>query len=513
MDESTSVPILIVDDGLDNLLVLEAVLRRPGHKIVEAKSGLEALKKVEQEEFAVIVLDVMMPGMDGHQTASLIRLLPNAKLTPIIFITAGMNELELVKTGYESGAVDYIFKPFEPDILRSKISVFADLYWYRKENEKQTENLRLREEKDHYSFLENAMDAVVAMDQLGIVIYWNHQAEKIFGWSRSEAMGTSMSSLIVPPRYRIPHERGLRQYLETGKGPILNKRIEIQAIRKDGSEIPIELAITPIKSNEKITFSVFLRDISERLREKENLHQAIHARDEFISLCSHELKTPLTSMKIHFQLAKKLSDKDDPRAFEHEAVKKRISLANKQIARMGRLIENMLDVSRISSGTLDLNKTSVNIPKLIADIVESFQDQMELAKIDLQIINKGPSAFMVTLDVNRMEQVIGNLISNAIKYGERRPILIEIDKRRDQMVLSFTDQGLGIDIKNYERIFERYERAINPSEISGLGLGLYISKQIIEAHDGRLVVSSQIGRGSTFTIEVPISSVSADISL
>lgn len=514
----TLIPILIVDDNPENLLVLEAVLRRPGFQIVEALSGKEALEKALTQEFAVIVLDVMMPEMDGYETATQIRQKTLSKHSPIIFVTAGMNERELVSMGYEAGAVDYIFKPFDPQIMKSKIDIFADLYQVKKENEYQASLLRLHDQEEHNFVLENALDAVVQMNQEGLVIYWNPQAEKIFGWSKAEALGQRLSQLVIPEQYRQAHEQGLRHFLKSGNGPILNNRIEIEAIRKDGSRFPVELAVTPLKLNENYTFSAFVRDISEQKREQEkiriteeNLRHAIHARDDFISVCSHELKTPLTSMKIQFQIAQKLYNENNPKVFDRESVKKRIDISNKQLNRMSRLIENMLDVSRISSGKLEMEPKEIDLMILTQEITDSFEEQLEYANINLAIIAKDPP-YLIFGDSYRIEQVLSNLISNAIKYGNSNPVTIELSHTNDRVVVRVTDMGLGIEKENLNMIFGRYERAMDSSKISGLGLGLYISKQIVEAHKGQIKVESEIGKGSTFTVEFPAYRKEAELS-
>lgn len=512
------VPILIVDDSPENLLVLEAVLRRPGFRIVQAGSGKEAIVLANQQEFAAIVLDVMMPEMDGYETAMLIRKNTISNHSPIIFVTAGMNERELINLGYEAGAVDYIFKPFDPQIMKSKIDVFADLYLVKRENEDQARLLRMNDQREHIQVLENAMDAVIQMDTEGNVNYWNLQAEKIFGWSKREAIGQKLSRLIIPPRYREAHEKGLSHFLMTGEGPILNKRIEIEAIKKDGTEIPVELSVTPLRIDNKFSFSAFVRDISERKKEQEkirvteeNLRSAIKARDEFISICSHELKTPLTSMRIQFQLAQKLYREGNPKVFEKESVRKRIEISNKQLSRMGRLIDNMLDVSNISSGKLALEQKEVDLLVLTKEIIDSFQEQLEYSHIDLKIETKSPP-FLIQGDAYRMEQVISNLLNNAIKYGNNNPVKIIFDHQGDKVLLSFVDEGLGIDPKNLKMIFNRYDRGMDSSKISGLGLGLYLSKQIVEAHKGQIKVESVVGKGSTFTVEFPAYRKEAELS-
>jgi PAS domain S-box-containing protein len=497
------IPILIVDDNPENLLVHHAVLRNSERKIVTADSGEEALKLIGKYEFAVILLDIQMPVMDGFEVARRIRKMKLERSPPIIFVTAGMNEHKLVIEGYSSGAVDYLFKPVEPDILRAKVEIFVQLYKARQQIERQAEILRLHDQQERDSFLENALDAVIAMNEGGEIIYWNKQAEIVFGWTKSEAMGKNLAKLLIPPYHRPNHDIGLRHFLLTGEGAILNKRIEITALRKDGTEFPIELAVSPILHQNMYTFSAFVRDISERKMEQLNLKKAIQARDEFISVCSHELKTPLTSMQLQFQLASKLYKRDDQRVFSHENVVRRIENANKQLLRMGTLIENMLDVSKMGTGKLTIEKSDIDLLVIVEDVIETFREQIEEKNIQITVINRSHDAPLVYADSFRMEQVISNLLTNAIKYGKGKPIEIILDKIAGKVSLTLIDYGLGIDSDSLNRIFERYERAIPASEISGLGLGLYISKQIVEAHNGRLYVRSEKNKGSSFTIEFP----------
>lgn len=518
-EQESLIPILIVDDSQENLLVLEAVLRNPRYEIIEAHDGPEALEKVSQREFAVILLDVQMPGMNGYEVTKKIRELRTNISTPVIFVTAGMNESNLVQLGYEAGAVDYLFKPIEPVILRSKVSVFTNLYSIKKQNEKQAELLRIHDQEERDSFLESALDAVIGMNEEGRIIYWNRQAEIIFGWSKEEALGEKLATLVIPKYYRPEHELGLKNFLKYKTGPILNKRIEVMSLRRDGSEFPVELAVVAIKTNAHYTFSAFVRDISDRKREQmkiktteENLKKAIQARDEFISVCSHELKTPLTSMQIQFQLGAKMMKDGNEKVFERESVIKRIDIANKQLKRMGKLIDNMLEVSRIASGKLIIDRKEIDLFKLIHDLLDMYQEQLDYSHIDVNLISKIKSPVLIEGDSYRIEQVLSNLISNAIKYGENRPIDIVLDVSGESALISVRDHGLGIDQENIERIFDRYERAITASEISGLGLGLYISKQIVEAHHGHLRVESQKGQGSTFTVELPMHKEHTELS-
>jgi PAS domain S-box-containing protein len=512
-DSIPQVPILIVDDNPENLLVMNAVLRSQEYQIFEASSGAQALVLFEKQEFAVILLDIQMPVMDGYEVAKRIRNMNGRNTTPIIFVTAGMNESGLIKIGYEAGAVDYLFKPVDPPIIRSKVKVFADLFLAKKEIEKQAGLLRLLDEQNRNSFLENALDAVIGMDEKGDVIYWNLQAENIFGWTKNEVIGKNLSELIIPDTYREKHREGMERFLKTGVGPILNKRIEVFGLRKNRDEFPVELAVTAVPVNNRITFSAFVRDISERKLEQLNLKKAVQARDEFIGVCSHELKTPLTSMQLQFQLASKLYHKNNSKVFDRENVIKRIDTTNRQLKRMGRLIENMLDVSRMATSEISMDKIEVDLVGLVQEVLSTFQDQLDFSKIKVSLRNKSKTPLTVLGDTFRLEQVITNLMSNAIKYGLSKPIEIILESQNNTALLSFVDHGMGIAKDDMDRIFGRYERAIQASEVSGLGLGLYISQQIIKAHKGNLKVTSTQGEGSTFRIELPLADVESQISL
>lgn len=509
-DEKT--PILIVDDNQENLLVMNAILRRKDYALFEASSGEEALRLFEKQTFAVILLDIQMPVMDGFEVAKRIGTMKPGHTTPIIFVTAGMHEETLVKHGYEVGAVDYLSKPVDPIILRSKVKVFSDLYRAKREIEKQARLLREIDEGNRRSFLENALDAVIGIDEAGLVNYWNHQAENIFEWKKSEAMGRPVSALIMPDEFRGDFKRGFRKFLQTGEGPLLNKRVEINALRKSGEEFPVEVSVTPIRTNGSYSFSAFIRDISQRKLEQHNLKKAIKARDEFIGICSHELKTPLTSLQLHFQIADKQVRQGNPKVFERENVIKRIDATNVQLRRMARLIENMLDVTRMSASDLQLEKQELNPERLIQDVLSLFLDQLEQNRIEYKLTKTTSSDLSIMGDALRLEQVLSNIMTNAIKYGLGRPIEIVLDADESNCRISIRDNGLGIEQKDLSRIFERYERAISASEVSGLGLGLYIGQKIIKAHAGELRVKSEPGKGSEFTIELPVMQKRAELS-
>jgi PAS domain S-box-containing protein len=240
----------------------------------------------------------------------------------------------------------------------------------------------------------------------------------------------------------------------------------------------------------------------ELLRSRDQLREAVNARDEFISICSHELKTPVTSMKLQFQLAAKQLAKGDPSAYAAEMVQKRTRIANEQLTRMAHLIEEMLDVSRISAGQLQLTQEAVDLNALAEEVVERFKEQFEESNTSLRF-SANSQLGAVYGDRYRLEQVLSNLLGNALKYGAGKPVAVSLAAENGLLRLTVADAGIGIAPENLERIFGRFERAVPYTNITGLGLGLFISRRIVEAHGGRIWVESSAGQGATFVVELP----------
>jgi signal transduction histidine kinase len=301
----------------------------------------------------------------------------------------------------------------------------------------------------------------------------------------------------------------MRRYFKTGVGPILNKRIEIAAVDRSGREFPVELTITPIFTRRPVCFYAFLRDISERksaeaersrlLRE---LEQAVRRRDEFISMASHELKTPLTSLRLQFQIAARQIAKGDSRVYSEESLNRRIDITNRQLDRMTKLIEDMLDVSRVTAGRLEMRLERDDLSQVVREAADDFRDSLLLGGHTI-VAELEPGLF-ADFDRYRMEQVLLNLLTNAFKYGAGSPVKLTLKKVGGRARLTVEDQGPGIPESEFGRIFQRFERAASQNEVTGLGLGLFISRYIVEGHRGKIWVESEIGRGSRFIVELPL---------
>ena len=366
--------------------------------------------------------------------------------------------------------------------------------------------------------LQNALDAVVGMNNQGIITSWNNQSAVIFGWSNEEAVGQKMANLIIPLQYREAHQMGLDKFVSTGIGPILNRRIELTALNRDQMEFPIELTVIPLEADHSWEFYAFIRDISDRkkieqhqknLLESENLakvaaEQSVLMRDEFISIAAHELKTPLTPLSMQLQVISRVLSRessDELSASIKTDLLKLTQNSREQLDRFSKLIDELLDVTRITAGQLILNLEEANLSTIIQRLLERYQNVISKAGslIQTQIDPQIQGIF----DAERVEQMVENLLTNAIKYGKGKGIEITAKVQGEKAILSVKDHGIGISKEDQQKIFNRFVRAVSVMKFSGLGLGLYINKKIVEAHGGSIRVESEIDQGSTFIVELP----------
>lgn len=228
-----------------------------------------------------------------------------------------------------------------------------------------------------------------------------------------------------------------------------------------------------------------------------DLKNAVRTRDEFLSIASHELKTPLTSLKLQSQGMNKIVEKETLRPDFKNILSKVMVSTEKQVDRLSKLVDDLLDVSQINSGKLTIKPEHVELNELVKTVTERFFPTGAQIRLEMKDGING------SWDRFRLEQVVSNLIGNAIKYGAGSDIVVRLDQNEKGTTISVSDKGPGIAPEYLDRIFLRFERATNPNEVSGLGLGLYISKEIVEGHDGNISVESELGKGSTFTIRLP----------
>jgi len=371
---------LIVDDLRENIIALESLLKDENLQIVSATSGIEALNLLLEHDFALTLVDVQMPEMDGFELAEIMRSTGKTRGIPLIFVTASSADAHRVFQGYEKGAVDFLQKPLSPQIVLSKVRIFLELY------------------------------------------------------------------------------------------------------------------------NQKAVLEQKLRKIEET---ENYLQQALKSRDEFLSICSHELKTPLTSLKMQIQITNRIREKKgDEIAFSTNNMNKFLTHADRSVERIIHLVEDMLDISRITTGRLSLNLEQVDLKDLICDVVDRFQPYMEMAGCEVFI--NAEDDVIGLWDKFRIEQVITNFLINVSKYAQEAPVEITVKKDNQFAFLEVKDNGPGISEENLKRIFERFERAIKNKSVTGLGLGLYISREIVELHHGTISAESTLGKGTTFCVKLPL---------
>ncbi|WP_434700839.1 hybrid sensor histidine kinase/response regulator [Pseudomonas sp. D1-36] len=392
MPRDIQAKLLIVDDLPENLLALEALIQRDDREVFKALSADEALSLLLQHDFALAIIDVQMPGMNGFELAELMRGTEKTRSIPIIFVSAAGRERNYAFTGYENGAVDFLHKPLDTHAVKSKVNVFVELYRQRKAMKEQ----------------------VLALEQ-----------------SRRE------QELLLE---------------------------QLQATRGE-------------------------------------LEQAVRMRDDFMSIVAHEVRTPLNGLILETQLRKMHLARDNAAAFTLDKVKAMVERDERQIKSLIRLIEDMLDVSRIRTGKLSIRPTRFNLTALVQNLLHNFQPQISAAECTVTCTAE-PSV-EGHWDEFRIEQVVSNLLTNALRYGCKSPIEVRVYQTSEYACIEVQDHGIGISEENQKRIFQQFERVSSKAAAAGLGLGLFISEQIVTAHGGIITVNSRLNEGALFRVCLP----------
>jgi PAS domain S-box-containing protein len=541
------VEILIVDDRAENLLALEAILDRLGQKIVRAHSGDEALRLLLTHDFAVILLDVQMPGIDGFETARLIKSRERTRYIPIIFLTAISKDEEYVFEGYSVGAVDYMTKPFKPDILRSKVSVFVDLYQKQRQLAMQAElllrsekrDLELRHMREIYEsearfseIVGSAMDAIVVFNASGAVTMFNSSAERMFRTPAAEATRSNVDRFF-PEEVREASLDRIRRAAATTpcEEPAVVPAegahvLSLTGLRANGEQFPIEATVSCLDVRGGRSYTLIGRDISERRRAEEALRQqaeslaqamanlralneelaerqaelerAMAARSRFYASMSHELRTPINAVLGYSTLL--LENIYGPL---NEKQAEGIRRTHKAAKHLLELVNDVLDLSKIEAGKIELRLQPVNFPQLVDDLFVTVRPLADQYGSPLSLDHEG-QPLQVVSDPRRLRQILLNLLSNAIKFGRGQPIaVLSRGTPEGGVVLEVKDHGEGIAPADMDKIFEEFVQLGKTQLTEGTGLGLPISRRLAEMMGGRLEVESTPGEGSTFRLVLP----------
>ena len=549
---SDGVNILLVDDRPENLLALEAILEPLEQTLVRATSGEEALKHLLTRDFAVILLDVQMPGMNGFDAARLIKARERSRHIPIIFLTAISKEEAYVFEGYSVGAVDYMFKPFQPDILRSKVAVFVDLYRKQEQIKLQDELLRESERRElelrHRAELQetqarlaevvgSAMDAIVMFDDAQRITLFNAAAERMFCTTAREMVGRpvsrlfpekvrqdQMSRLVTATRHAEPDDAC------TSSGGTTRHAESFTGVRATHEEFPLEASVSRLDEGGVRVYTMIARDITERRRSEEelrtqavslaktsaelrvaneelqrrqsDLERAMTARSRFYASMSHELRTPINAILGYSTLL--LENIYGPLA---EKQAEGIQRTHKAAKHLLELVNDVLDLSKIEAGKVDLKLQPVSIAELVEDLFVTVRPLADERGSALSIESVGEAKSVIS-DPRRVRQILINLLSNAIKFGQGKPIRVRSMTLEDGgHEIQVIDEGVGIAHEDRERIFDEFVQLGKgaPQLQEGTGLGLPISKRLAELLLGELIVDSVPGKGSTFRLRLPAS--------
>ncbi len=510
--------VLLVDDTPANLLALEAVLSPLGHRLVRATSGEEALRCMLKEEFCLALVDVQMGGMDGFETVALIKSHPRIAQTPIIFVTAINVESKHVFQGYSHGAVDYLVKPFDPYVLRSKVSIFVDLYLRGRKIQEQDRLLRqqeiatLRRQSDErYRGLAESVPVIVwAVGPEGSIHYCNQ------AWTSYSGLPFEPATDVTDARFVHAEDLGrTRASWLAARGSGEQWESEFRLRRHDG-EYRWHLGRALPENDGKGGISgwiVTATDIDERKRTDDLRAQLLQqeqrarevaeatnrAKDEFLATVSHELRAPLNAILGWVQMLRGGTLDEARKSHALQTIDR-----NAQIQRS--LVEELLDVSRIIAGKVTLEKDTVCLGQIAEAAIEAAGPAASAKGITIE------SALVcehdeVVADPRRLQQAIGNLLANAIKFtpagGE---ISVRLSQEERGVSVRVTDTGIGIREDFLPHVFDRFRQADGSSTRAhgGLGLGLAIVRHIVELHRGTVRAESNgPGKGATLTLTLP----------
>ncbi len=547
--------VLLVDDTPANLFALSAVLKPLGARLVEARSGADALELIAKEQFAVVLLDVQMPEMDGFEAAGKIRKMEYGKELPIIFLTAIHRDESFAKQGYATGAADYITKPFDADIVRARVKAFVDLFEQREGIRRAQVALRTRERDEAIRRLiafERIATSALKADDLGVFL---RELLDIFMSAADDADAACIllreaDELRVHACVGVNEEVDERLSMKLGEGfagriaaecrPLevadaaTSEIVQSAWLRSRGTKglygMPLlyegeVVGVAYVGSKKATTFT----DVEKRLlgaivdraawavstQIRRKAHEAeraemlaretearaaaevaSQAKDAFLATVSHELRTPLNAILGWTVTARAKAPAELDRA---------LAIVERNARAQARIIEDVLDISRIVSGKLRLDIQQVDMAEVVQSVVESVRPAADAKDIALHITTSETER--VPADADRIQQVLWNLLSNAIKFTPKSGrVGVELTASADDVLVRVTDSGEGIPASFLPHIFEPFRQAdaSTTRRHSGLGLGLSIVKQLVYAHGGTIrALSEGEGKGATFEVTLP----------
>jgi PAS domain S-box-containing protein len=518
-DPSLRARILMVDDHQPNLLALEAILAPLGEELVGVTSGEDALRQLLEGEFALILMDVQMPGMDGIETAAVIKQRERNRSTPIIFLTAIAKDPSFIFKGYSQGAVDYLLKPFDPEILRTKVSVFVDL-WRRGELiKRQAAMLRAQDLRDmerrsevrYHALTDSMPQCVWAARRDGEIYYCNRV------WREYAGPSAGLSFFGAVPEEELPAvQSAWTAAIRGGRG--LERE---QRLRRHDGELRWHLCrVVPERDEHDaiVGWIATATDIDHQkrveeahgallLREQEaraQLEAANRSKDEFLATVSHELRTPLNAILGWTRMLQTGAVEGGDR------MQRALETIERNARAQTQLVEDILDVSRIIAGKLRVQVRPIDLRGVILAAVDAVRPAADAKQVELAL-DLSCDANDFYGDPDRLQQVVWNLLSNALKFTPGKgKVTVELRRSNGHVEIAVTDTGMGIAADFLPHVFDRFRQA--DSSITrtqgGLGLGLAIVRHLVEVHGGTVRAESEgEGKGARFTVRLPVREV------
>lgn len=540
--EDRRVNILLVDDTPENLIALEAVLSELGQNLVKARSGEEALRLLLKQDFAVILLDVNMPGLNGFETAEMIRQRKSTEHIPIIFVSAISTSDTHMFKGYSLGAVDYIFTPVIAEVLRSKVNVFVELLKKTEESKRQAEQLRALEEKEHLAKMNEAAKRIalqtkhnrfftLAVDLLAITGFDGYISELNPAWQA--VLGFTEEELKSRPFWEgMDNEERVQTRSAIERAVSMQRPINFEAQYRSASGAIRHFSWTVAPYQAEQLLYLFARDVTEARRaedeikklnrelekrahelEKTNselqgeivtrqraemaLQESNSALEAFSYSVSHDLRAPIRAMqgfaRVLLEDYGKILDQNGK-----DCANRIVTAAE----RMDNLVHDLLIFSRLGHTKLDLVPTSVQ--DIVQDSVANLEEDLKNKAATVEIGNPLPVVFA---HGTTLTQVITNLIANGTKFvapGSKPKVKVWAEVRKHEATIWVQDNGIGISAENQARIFRVFERLHGADDYPGTGLGLAIVKKGVERMNGEVGVVSEIGQGSRFWVKLPV---------
>jgi PAS domain S-box-containing protein len=535
------VNVLLVDDQPARLLSYRTILEPLDENLVEAASGEEALARLMETEFAVNLLDVNMPGMDGFETAKMIHEHPRFEKTPIIFVTAvNVSDMDRLK-GYTLGAVDYVMVPVIPEILRSKVMVLIELF--RKRRELQALNLSLaaanealkserarevhqlnetlrranadlaatnaslqaeigerRRAEERMHFLADTIPSIVwTCDPDGRITYANREWDEYYGFPAGGSSPDHLTSIVLHPDEAEAVRELVAESLRAGE------KFEFEARHRshEGNYCWFMTRAVPWRAptGELLSWFGITTSIHHHKQLMEQLREADRRKDQFLATLSHELRNPLAPIQSALNVHRLSPDGSGRQQL--------LGILERQMQLMVRLIDDLLDVSRINGGKLNLRKQRVPLSQVLSAALETARPLIEHAghRLELDI---EPGDLWLDADPQRLAQVFSNLLNNASKYTEPGGTLwVTLRRDGDEARVAVRDSGIGLSPEQLAEVFDLFVQVDASLERTrgGLGIGLTLVRQLVEMHGGRVLARSEgLGQGSEFEVVLPLAS-------